>query len=492
MRVSHGLAMPLFLLCTLGLIAAPVSTAAGPPQPAVVSGAPDEPPGDDLAPAEEQAMWQTIQHNLATLRSAGALAGPNTAQAVTFGWPLRMAPGLADYAGFRVSAFADHNPTSGQVLDYNGGTRTYDGHHGTDIALYPFSWNKVDAGEVQVIAAAAGTIVAKANVDATDHNCNSASSDPWNYVALAHADGRMSIYGHMRYNSLTSKTIGQSVAQGEYLGTVGSSGNSSGPHVHFEVRFGNFSSAEWIDPYAGPHSQPGSLWASQRPYYDSAVNKLSTHAAPPSTPDPCLPSVTNIQDSFTTPRDIYFYVYYRDYQSALATQLTIYRPDGSVFQSSQYAPGNNTFASAWNYGWVVNFPNNLPAGTWRFEATYNGQTYETFFNLNAPPTMALSSPNGGEQWRIQLPHAVTWSATIGGAVNIALYRNGVSTATIASTTPGDGEYVWTPSLAITPGAGYTIRVTSALNPAVYDQSNASFSLLPTTLTNTVYSPVIQR
>jgi len=51
----------------------------------------------------------------------------------------------------------------------------------------------LDAGEVQVIAAAAGTIVSKANVDPTDHNCISSSSDPWNYVALVHADGRMTI-----------------------------------------------------------------------------------------------------------------------------------------------------------------------------------------------------------------------------------------------------------------------------------------------------------
>jgi hypothetical protein len=113
------------------------------------------PPRDEISPAQEQAMWEEIQRNIETLRSMGALAPLNTAQAVTYNFPLRMAPGLPDYAGFRVSAFADHNPASGPVLDYNGGARTYDGHRGTDYALYPFSWNKVDAGDVQVIAAAA-------------------------------------------------------------------------------------------------------------------------------------------------------------------------------------------------------------------------------------------------------------------------------------------------------------------------------------------------
>lgn len=440
-----------------------------------------EAPRGEISAADEQAFWKEIQRNLATLREMGALSTPNTAQSVTYDFPLRMAPGLPDVAGFRVSAFADHNPASGQVLDYTGGTRTYDGHRGTDYALYPFSWNKVDAGEVQVIAAAAGTIAAKANVDPSDHNCGVSSSDPWNYVALVHADGRMTIYGHMRYNSLTSKGVGQTVTQGEVLGTVASSGNSSGAHLHFEVRYGSFSNTEWMDPYAGANSQPESLWSSQRPYFDSAINRLATHSAPPSTPDPCQPSITNLQDSFTTPRNIYFYVYYRDYQGALSTQLRLYRPDGSLFQSSQYAPGNTSFNSAWNYGWVVNFSNSEPAGTWRFEAAYNGQTYETFFNLNAPPTVTLGSPNGGEQWHLLLPHAVTWADNFGGAVNIALYHNGVYHATIASNTPSDGETLWVPDISLAPGAGHTVRVTSVINPSIYDESNAPFTLLPAAL-----------
>jgi hypothetical protein len=223
------------------------------------------------------------------------------------------------------------------------------------------------------------------------------------------------------------------------------------------------------------------LWTNQRPYFDSAINRLATHSAPPSTPDPCQPTTTNLQDSFTTPRNIYFYTYYRDYQGALATPLKLYRPDGSIFQSSQYAPGNNIFYSTWSYGWVVNFSATEPAGTWRFEATYNGQIYETFFNVNAPPTVVLSSPNGGEQWHILLSHSVTWADNFGGDVNIALYHNGVYSAAIASNTPSDGEYLWAPAIALAPGPGYTLRVTSVINPAVYDESNAPFTLLPAAL-----------
>jgi murein DD-endopeptidase MepM/ murein hydrolase activator NlpD len=480
----------LHTLCTTALIVQPALASPPPspvPQPAAASGEDVEPPHDELSPAQEQAMWEEIHHNLEMLRSTGALA-PVTSQTVTYNFPLRLAPGVPGYAGFRVSAFVDHNPTSGSgaILDYNSGTRTYDGHRGTDYALWPFSWNKLDAGEMQVIAAAAGKIVGKENVDSTDHNCGSSiSSERWNYVALLHADGRMTLYGHMRYNSLTSKGMGQTVAQGEYLGTVASSGNSSGPHLHFEVRYGSYTDAEWIDPYAGPSSQPESLWASQRPYIDSAINRIATHSAPPSTPDLCLPTITNLQDSFTTPRTIYFYTYYRDYQGTLATQFKLYRPDGSLSPLaapvSPYTPGSPAFSSVWSYYWTANFSNSEPAGTWRFEVTYNGQVYETFFNVNAPPTVTVSSPNGGEQWPLMLPHSVTWTDNFGGDVNIALYHNGVYSATLASNTPSDGDYQWIPDITLAPGPGYTLRVISVISPTVYDQSNASFTLLPASL-----------
>lgn len=474
------------LACTTGMIVGLTLAIIPPPQPApqlVESGGENfEPPRDEISPEQEQAMWEEIQRNLALLRDAGALSAPNTAQAVTYNFPLRMAPGLPDYAGFRVSAFADHDPASGSVLDYNGGTRTYDTHRGTDYALSPFSWNKVDAGEVQVVAAADGTIINKVNVDPTDHNCIVSSNDPWNYVALLHADGRLTIYGHMRYNSLTSKGVGATVVQGEYLGTAASSGNSSGPHLHFEVRYGSFSTAEWIDPYAGPTSQPESLWANQRPYYDSAINKLSTHSAPPSTPDPCQPSITNLQDSFTPLSNIYFYAYYRDYQGTLSTQLKIYRPDGSVYKSWQYAPGTPVFSSEWKNGWVENLPANEPAGVWRFEATYNGQVYETPFTLigslvaqddfvmtalNTPVTIDVLNNDG-------LPNSNAITITVGTPMN--------GTASLVST-----HLVYTPTLNFLGSDVFTYTLSTNT-----EQSNATVTVLVVTEVFRLFMPFIQR
>ena len=125
---------------------------------------------------------------------------------------------------------------------------------------------------------------------------------------------------------------------------------------------------------------------------------------------------------------------------------------------------------------MFDFPARTPAGTWRFEAAYNGQVYETFFNVNAPPIITVGSPNGGEQWDRLLTHPVTWTDNLGGEVNIALYHNGVYSATLASNTPSDGEYLWLPDPALAIGTGYTIRVSSVISPAVYDASDAPFTL----------------
>ena len=110
-------------------------------------------------------------------------------------------------------------PTSGgTITSYFGGrsdpfgNRSYDWHPGLDIAN--------DYG-APVYASAYGTIEEAGWV-----------SGYGRYVRIQHGYGYETAYGHMSEIAVQS---GQSVTKGEIIGYVGSTGYSTGPHVHFEV-----------------------------------------------------------------------------------------------------------------------------------------------------------------------------------------------------------------------------------------------------------------
>ena len=59
------------------------------------------------------------------------------------------------------------------------------------------------------------------------------SSGYGNYVVIAHTGGLETLYGPL---STALVTVGQAVTQGAVVGLEGSTGNSTGPHLHFELR----------------------------------------------------------------------------------------------------------------------------------------------------------------------------------------------------------------------------------------------------------------
>jgi murein DD-endopeptidase MepM/ murein hydrolase activator NlpD len=61
-------------------------------------------------------------------------------------------------------------------------------------------------------------------------------------VKLRHADGTVTLYGHI---NTTLVSVGQRVMAGDQIATMGNRGNSTGPHLHFEVLQGG---TERIDP----------------------------------------------------------------------------------------------------------------------------------------------------------------------------------------------------------------------------------------------------
>ena len=91
-------------------------------------------------------------------------------------------------------------------------TGVYKRHTGTDIGA---------AYGAAIVAANAGTVTL-AGWNSGYGNC----------VVIDHGGGKATLYAHM---SAYSVSKGQSVTKGQRIGSVGSTGNSTGPHLHFEV-----------------------------------------------------------------------------------------------------------------------------------------------------------------------------------------------------------------------------------------------------------------
>jgi hypothetical protein len=206
-------------------------------------------------------------------------------------------------------------------------------------------------------------------------------------------------YGHLKRNSLTYKNLGDNIAKGEYLGIVGSSGNSTGPHLHFEVyKNSTYTLANRIDPFAGPCNRLNgttSWWTIQKPYREPMVNKLVTHFAPPvfgTCPDLETPNERKV---FLQGDTVYFAAYYRDQQQGAATQYAVLRPDASAFASWTGTSPSTYNASYWYWSYVL--PSNAPTGNWTFRTVFNGVTDTVRFTVNPKtPTAVLDLP--GDQY----------------------------------------------------------------------------------------------
>jgi murein DD-endopeptidase MepM/ murein hydrolase activator NlpD len=329
-----------------------------------------------LPQEERDYIISQIKINQKILMNEGKLL-PSTNTTVLFDWVLRQR-GVNDYSYYSISNYVDLDNTTG-LRDYNCGTKTYDGHQGIDIFTFPFWWEKMDNNNVEVIAGAEGVVVYKSDGN-FDRRCQLGNNGNWNAVYIQHSDGTTAWYGHLKSGSLTSKAVGQTVARGEYLGIVGSSGYSTGPHLHLEIKS---STNATIDPYNGSCNNIGSRWVNQKNYYDAKLVKLMTHSAAPNPYPSCTANpvdVVNAKTNFVTGETAYFAIYYRDHVSPQVSNHRIIKPDGTIWrQWSQQASNASPFASSYWY-WSYTLPSD--AGTWKFEVDYNGQTYETVFNVN--------------------------------------------------------------------------------------------------------------
>lgn len=111
---------------------------------------------------------------------------------------------------------SSHYVTSPLGSRYTGIKGASTNHAGIDIGRVYYS--------TQVVAAKAGTVIISAY-----------NQYRGNYVVVSHGSGNTTTYQHL---SKRSVEVGQYVAQGQVVGVSGSTGVSSGPHLHFEISEG--------------------------------------------------------------------------------------------------------------------------------------------------------------------------------------------------------------------------------------------------------------
>lgn len=100
---------------------------------------------------------------------------------------------------------------------------SYTGHTGIDV--------NINVIGKSIVAVKSGTVVTSTAL----RNSSGGYRSYGEYVVINHHDGTMTLYAHMLAGSRTVSQ-NQEVAQGQVIGIVGSTGNSTGPHLHFEVR----------------------------------------------------------------------------------------------------------------------------------------------------------------------------------------------------------------------------------------------------------------
>ncbi len=152
----------------------------------------------------------------------------------------------------RITSWMDHHypdrQSDGIMIRFDGATGyAYDGHRGTDFAV---------PSNTPVVAADDGTVIYSEWSD----------SGGWG-VVMDHAYDRTAYF----HNNQLFVYPGQHVSRGQLIALSGSTGNSTGPHVHFEVR-DLLTPWHSIDPYGwtGPGPDPwhwdmGNLWTSNPP-----------------------------------------------------------------------------------------------------------------------------------------------------------------------------------------------------------------------------------
>jgi hypothetical protein len=257
-----------------------------------------------------------------------------------------------------VNNYVDLDSSSG-LLDWGCDDWTYDGHDGHDIDIRSFGEQAIG---VPVFAVQDGTVIASHDGE-FDMNI-SAANQPANYVIIDHGNGRTCYYWHMKKNSV-AVSAGQQVMAGQQIGLVGSSGNSTGPHLHFAT----YENGTVVEPQAGYCRSGESLWGNQIPkrmetyVFDFGISGINLSGYSRASE---LPRKIQILRTDT----FYPWVLLNNLPVNSVWRIKIFKPN-----NTQWGEWNNSFNNSNPYRrswWWYNFSGVTDYGTWRFVYYVNG------------------------------------------------------------------------------------------------------------------------
>ncbi len=298
--------------------------------------------------------------------------------------PLLPFPSLGgnSYEDVFPGGFVDLDPGPAK-LDFSCHDFANDGHRGHDISLRSFAEQAVG---VAVFAVRDG-VVAAAQDGFPDMN-TAGSIDAGNYLIIDHGGGQYGWYFHFKKNTVAFP-LGQTVKQGDQLGLAASSGNSYGPHLHFEIQQSNAA----VEPMAGPCGAVKTLFAKQPQLpletkvleFGVTTVDLFTSGVPHPNPQPKQAQVP-LNAGF-----VYYPMQLIDIPANSMVREIFERPNGTIaLDTGNWAFGNPTFLRFWPgffYHWVIDMQS--IAGTWRYRIAFNGKEI-----LNAPiEVVAIVDPN---------------------------------------------------------------------------------------------------
>ena len=156
------------------------------------------------------------------------------------------------YSDMWMGNFVDLDPNAGN-FDFQCTQFAGNGHRGHDAGPPWFGEQLIG---VPVFAALDGAVTVA--LDGEDDMNTNGSATPGNLVYIDHGDGFLTSYWHLKKNSV-AVTVGQQVVAGQQIGLAASSGNSFGPHLHFELEQNGVS----YEPFTGACNPGPSGWTDQ-------------------------------------------------------------------------------------------------------------------------------------------------------------------------------------------------------------------------------------